>query len=203
MVPENIAGFLQAETPQEWLETATEQVELLVLDHANCEMKAASTAISMIHRYPQHADLVKRMSRLAREELRHFEQVQKHIDDSGIARRRVGPSRYAGRLLRHSSETEPLRLRHRLIVAALIEARSCERFALVADRVPAALGAFYRGLLESEARHFEIYLELARKCDADAAAVEFDSDVRRLCGVEAELITSADSQFRFHSGRPS
>lgn len=200
-VPQPIRDFLHTETPAGWLGRAATDIDLLLLDHANCELKAASTALSMIYRYPDNRELTYRMSRLAREELRHFEQVGRHIERMGIQKRRISPSRYAAGLLRETSDEEPHRLRQRLIVGALIEARSCERFAVVAPLLPKSIGDFYRSLLESESRHFVRYLDLAQavgKSDIGA----YNADIERLCSLEAELVCSPDPEFRFLSGVP-
>ncbi|MEM7277001.1 MAG: tRNA-(ms[2]io[6]A)-hydroxylase [Pseudomonadota bacterium] len=201
MVPDNIQRFLATPTPNEWLEIALENLDVLLLDHANCEMKAASNAISMIYRYPEHGDLCMKMSRLAREELRHFEQVQKHIDRRGIARQKLGPGRYAASLAKQVPEDEPGRLYQRLIAGALIEARSCERFACLVPRLPEDLSDFYAGLLASESRHFEDYLKLARKLCPESDAV-FEKALNAFLECEAELVVRKDDQFRFHSGKP-
>ena len=201
MVPENIQRFLATPTPTEWLEIALENLDLLLLDHANCEMKAASNAISMIYRYPEHGDLCMKMSRLAREELRHFEQVQKHIDRRGIVRQKLGPGRYAASLAKQVPEDEPARLYQRLIAGALIEARSCERFACLVPLLPEDLSDFYAGLLASESRHFEDYLSLARKLCPESDAV-FENALNAFLECEAELVERDDDQFRFHSGKP-
>ncbi|MEO1036935.1 MAG: tRNA isopentenyl-2-thiomethyl-A-37 hydroxylase MiaE [Pseudomonadota bacterium] len=195
-----LRAFLRTPTPTAWCEHAVRHLDVLLLDHANCEMKAAQTALSLIYRYPQHGELSQKMSRLAREELRHFEQVQRWIDEFEITRRKLGPSRYAGALLAATSDVEPERLYQRLIVGALIEARSCERFAALLDYLPASLTPFYRGLLESEARHFENYLDLAAGLAGAREALTVD--VERLCALEATLITEPDPVFRFHSGLP-
>ena len=200
-VPPPIRDILCAETPAAWLTRAAVELDLLLLDHANCELKAASTALSMIYRYREREELIYRMSRLVREELRHFEQVERHIDNLGIVRRHVSPSRYAAGLLRETNDSEPERLRQRLIVAALIEARSCERFAVVAELVPDDIAVFYRGLLESESRHFQHYLALAESVSGPDRAA-YVTDLERLCAAEADLVLSPDPEFRFHSGLP-
>lgn len=196
-----IRAFLQTATPIEWCQAAVANLDTLLLDHANCEMKAAQTALSLIYRYPEQTALCLSLSRLAREELRHFEQVQRWLDRRGIERRKLGPARYAGALLAATSDQEPDRLRQRLIVAALIEARSCERFAALLDYLPPDLEPFYRGLLESEARHFGNYLALAAPLATDNVA--HHADIERLVALEAELIGRPDTALRFHSGVPT
>jgi tRNA-(ms[2]io[6]A)-hydroxylase len=200
-LPKNIGAFFDTPTPEEWLQEACGRLPELLLDHANCELKAASTALGFIYRYPERTDLALRMSRLAREELRHFEQVRKIMDEMSIDFGRLSASRYAGALRDAVRAEEPSRLLDMLIVGALIEARSCERFAALAPRLPAKLGRFYDGLLSSEARHFEHYLAFARK-ECDVSDEEFERRLAELKLLEANLITDRDPQFRFHSGPP-
>ena len=201
-VPENIAAFLDTKTPDEWIHEAGERLPELLLDHANCELKAASTALGFIYRYPERAALARRMSRLAREELRHFEQVRKIMEEMSIPFEHVSASRYAGTLRDAVRKNEPERLLDLLLVGALIEARSCERFAALIPHLPDKLGKFYAGLLDSESRHFEHYLEFAKselQLDEDGREQRLD----QLKALEAKLITAPDEQFRFHSGVPA
>lgn len=201
-VPVNIREFLSVPTPAAWVDEAAGRIPELLLDHANCELKAASTAMGLIYRYPERDALADRMSRLAREELRHFEQVRKIMRELDVPFERLGASRYAGGLRDQLRDQEPERLLDVLLIGALIEARSCERFAAVADRLPDRLGRFYAGLLSSEARHFEHYLAFARtECGADESAIEARLDELR--AAEAALVTAPDLDFRFHSGTPA
>jgi len=202
VVPDNIEAFFETRTPEAWLEAASGRIPELLLDHANCELKAASTALGFLYRYPQRTALAQRMSRLAREELRHFEQVRSIMDDMQVPFERLTASRYAGGLRDAVRDEEPLKLLDMLLVGALIEARSCERFARLAPRLPARLARFYGGLLASESRHFEHYLGFARAETAISAA-ELDARLSELKAVEAQLITEPDPQFRFHSGPPA
>ncbi len=191
--------FLRCATPQAWIEAALVAPELLLIDHAHCEKKAASTALNLMFRYVDRPALLDKLSRLAREELRHFEQVLKIMRRRGIAYRHLTPSRYAGALRERVRSHEPGRLTDLLIVGAFIEARSCERFEALAPYLDEELAAFYRGLCASESRHFSDYLALAREAGND--------DVGERAGMfaelEAELVTRADSEFRFHSGPPA
>jgi len=201
-VPANIAAFLDASTPDAWLDKACEQIPAMLLDHANCELKAASTALGFLYRYPERTGLAQRMSRLAREELRHFEQVRSIMDDMDIPFERLSASRYAGGLRDVVRHEEPHKLLDLLLIGALIEARSCERFAKIAPRLPERLARFYGGLLASEARHFEHYIAFAKsECGVDEADLEARLD--ELKAIEASLITSPDPEFRFHSGVPN
>ena len=198
-VPEAISAFLNTETPEAWLDEAGHRLPEMLLDHANCELKAASTALSFLYRYPDRTALALRMSRLAREELRHFEQVRSIMDDMGIGFERLGASRYAGGLRDAVRQDEPGKLLDLLLIGALIEARSCERFAKIAPRLPDKLGRFYAGLLASEARHFEHYIAFART-EIDNA--DIDTRLDELKAIEAALILDPDPEFRFHSGTP-
>ena len=200
-VPAAIADFLDTPTPDAWLDVATEHLPEMLLDHANCELKAASTALGFLYRYPDRTALAQRMSRLAREELRHFEQVRSIMDDMEIPFARLSASRYAGGLRDAVRPEEPYKLLDLLLIGALIEARSCERFAKIAPRLPERLGRFYGGLLASEARHFEHYIAFAKsECGVDEA--EIDARLDELKVLEATLITEPDDEFRFHSGLP-
>jgi len=201
-VPKQIAEFLLETTPDAWLSEACERLPEMLLDHANCELKAASTALGFLYRYPDRAALAQRMSKLAREELRHFEQVRALMDDMQIPFQRLSASRYAGGLRDAARETEPYKLLDLLLIGALIEARSCERFARLAPRLPEKLGRFYAGLLASEARHFEHYIAFARtECGVDDA--EIDARLEELKCIEALLVSEPDPDFRFHSGPPA
>ncbi len=201
-VPVAIAEFLDAETPDAWLDEASGRLSELLLDHANCELKAASTAMGFLYRYADRTNLAHRMSRLAREELRHFEQVRSIMGEMGIDFERLGASRYAGGLRDAVRQDEPHKLLDLLLVGALIEARSCERFAKIAPRLPEKLGRFYAGLLASEARHFEHYLALARS-EVEINDDDINARLDELKALEASLILEPDPEFRFHSGTPS
>jgi len=200
-VPAPIARFLDEPTPDEWLDEACRRLPEMLLDHANCELKAASTALSFLYRYPDRAALAQRMSKLAREELRHFEQVRAIMDEMAIPFERLSASRYAGQLRDAARQTEPCKLLDMLLIGALIEARSCERFAMIAPRLPEKLGRFYSGLLASEARHFEHYLAFARS-ECGMSDEEIEARLLELKAVEARLVSDPDPEFRFHSGKP-
>ena len=199
--PEPIAAFLETPTPDAWVEEACRRLPEMLLDHANCELKAASTALGFLYRYPDRAALAQRMSRLAREELRHFEQVRKIMDEMEVPFERLSASRYAGGLRDVARDDEPYRLLDMLLIGAIIEARSCERFAKVAPRLPQRLKKFYLGLLASEARHFEHYIAFA-KSECGVSEDEIDARLAELKEIEAALVTEPDPQFRFHSGAP-
>ena len=201
-VPATIDAFFETPTPEAWLDAASRRIPELLLDHANCELKAASTALGFLYRYPERTALAQRMSRLAREELRHFEQVRAIMDDMQVPFERLTASRYAGGLREAVRDEEPLKLLDMLLIGALIEARSCERFARLAPRLPERLARFYGGLLASEARHFEHYLGFAL-AETGVSGAELDERLAELKVIEASLITAPDPRFRFHSGPPA
>ena len=194
-----IQAFLPCTTPDAWVEVALQrdQEPTLLIDHANCEKKAAATALALMHRYTDNLVLLNKMSRLAREELRHFEQVIKIMSARGITYEPLSASRYAQGLHKRVRRHEPGRLIDTLIVGALIEARSCERFARLAPELDTELGEFYFSLLKSEARHYADYLRLAESL---AGGEHLADRLDYFRGLEVELVESADTQFRFHSG---
>ncbi len=191
---------LRCATPESWLDAAEADLELLLVDHAHCERKAASSALSLMYRYADLIDIQQHMSRLAREELRHFEQVLGLLAARGWSFRKLNPSGYAAGLHAQVRRDEPGRLVDTLIVGALIEARSCERFAALAPRLGQDLGRYYHRLCGAEARHFEQYLGLAAAHCGDGA--DLDSRIAMFSAQEAALIQQPDSRFRFHSGVP-
>lgn len=201
-VPHAIREFVSTPTPESWLDEAAKRVPELLLDHANCELKAASTALGFLYRYPDRSILAQRMSRLAREELRHFEQVRSIMADMGIPFERLSASRYAGTLRESARTQEPHKLLDMLLIGAMIEARSCERFAQIAPRLPKPLGKFYAGLLASEARHFEHYIQFA-KTECGVCDAEIELRLRDIKTLESSLVLAPDAEFRFHSGTPA
>ena len=192
-----VYDFLPCRTPDAWLSVAVESLPLLMIDHANCEKKAAATAMSLMHRYTENTVLLNKMSRLAREELRHFEQVLKLMTKRGIAYESVTASRYAQGLREKVRKKDPHKLVDTLIVGALIEARSCERFAALSPHVDAELSDFYVSLLKSESRHFMDYITLAKTL---ASPDEVDERLSLFSTIEQSLIEGPDTEVRFHSG---
>ena len=194
------SSLLAAPTPARWFDVACERWQELLLDHANCEKKAASTALSLMFAYAQDVSMSERLSRLAREELRHFEQVQELMQELGVGFIRLAPSRYAQGLRAHVARDEPQRLIDLLLCAALIEARSCERFEGLAPRLEEPLRGFYAGLAVSEARHHALYV---RMVEQRAAGLDWRGRLAELARIESDLATAPDPQFRFHSGAPA
>ena len=192
-------NFLGCETPDSWIKKALEYQDILLIDHANCEKKAAATALNLMFRYIDKADLLNKMSRLAREELRHFEQVLALMVRRGVAYQTLTASRYAATLRKSVRTFEPEKLIDTLIIGALIEARSCERFAKLAPHLDEELAKFYNSLIRSEARHFRDYLTLATDASLGKS---IDERVAFFVALEKDAILTLDKQFRFHSGIP-
>ena len=191
------AGILKASTPAAWVKAACADLPTLLIDHANCEKKAASTAMALMFSYPEDRALAVALSRLAREELKHFEQVERLMRKLDLPHQRMKPGRYAGELRKLVRNHDPKRKLDLMIVHALIEARSCERFRLLAKHLPAEVRELYAQLERSEARHFEMYLNFAER---EFAADEISERLELIATREAELATSPDTELRFHSG---
>ncbi|BDX02710.1 MAG: tRNA-(ms[2]io[6]A)-hydroxylase [Marinomonas sp.] len=194
-----LVEFLPCESPEAWVNWAIENQTLLLNDHAHCEKKAASTAMSLMYRYVDRDNLLHKMSRLAREELLHFEQVHKIMRKRNVAYDHLSASRYADGLRKHIRTHEPARLVDTMIIGAFVEARSCERFAALAPHLDEELSKFYVSLLKSEARHFQDYLELAKEYSNEP----IEDRVAFFRDLEEKLITEPDEEFRMHSGPPS
>ena len=193
-------SILRAATPRAWVTAACADLPTLLVDHSNCEKKAASTAMALIFAYPEDRALGVALSRLAREELKHFEQVERLMKKLDVPHVRLKPGRYASELRKLVRTHEPQRRLDLMIVHALIEARSCERFRLLAAKLPDEVRDLYAQLERSEARHFELYLEFAER---EFEAAEIAERLEIIATREAELATSPDSELRFHSGPPA
>lgn len=192
--------LLACPTPKAWVEMARRRLGVLLVDHANCEKKAAATAMNLMFRYGERLpELQETFSKLAREELRHFEQVTHIMRTRGIVYTPLTAARYAEGLRRHLRKQDPERLTDMLVIGAFIEARSCERFSSLVPVLDTELADFYHGLYAAESRHFRLYLGMAEKYGAGDVAAR----VEVFRQVEAELIQSEDKVFRFHSGAPA
>ena len=198
-----VETILLSATPATWVDHAVERWKELLVDHANCEKKAASTALALMFAYPEDRKLTTALSRLAREELRHFEQVQRVMETLEVPYIRQKPGRYGAGLRATMRTADPGRKLDLLLIGALIEARSAERFRLLAPRLQEPLAGFYATLERSEARHFELYLDLAHELDVSKDGAQFGRRLRSIAEREAELATSPDDAFRFHSGAPA
>jgi len=223
----HILEFLDCPTPDAWVRAAVapRNLPILLADHANCEMKAAQSAMAVMtkykagvrtagkpvknaasgtlepmHRNAGHDRLLTSLSRLAREELRHFEQVIALMKARSIGYPQLSAARYAAELRKLARTHEPARLVDTLLTGAIIEARSCERFAALVPHLDEELAGFYASLLKSEARHFTDYLKLA---EGFSSAQELASRLPVLLRRERALIQEPDPEFRFHSGTPS
>lgn len=193
-----ILNFLKCRTPDAWVTEALANLEVILLDHAANEMKAAQSAMTLMAKNPTKLDLLNKMSRLAREELVHFEQVLKILKKRGLEYRALKASRYASSMARHIRKEQRDNLVDTLIVGAIIEARSCERFATLAPHLDDVLEKFYLSLLKSEARHYEDYLTLANNYSDQP----IDARVEFFLTLEQDSILTPDPLFRFHSGLP-
>ena len=190
---------LRTESPQRWLDEVDAAVDELLIDHAHCEKKAAGTAMNLIFYYVDQVELAREMSEIVREELEHFNMVLDLLERRNIPFRRLRPSQYGARLHEQIRKNEPGRAVDRLLVASLIEARSCERFALLRDHFrekDAELSEFFGGLFESEARHHTTYVRLAKLFAPDA---EVDARLVELAKAEAEIIAEGEPEPRVHS----
>ena len=202
-----VETILLAPTPAAWVDYAVANWQELLVDHANCEKKAASTALALMFAYPEDRKLSSALSRLAREELRHFEQVQRMMETLDVPFVRQKPGRYAAGLRAVMRTADPGRKLDLLLIGALIEARSCERFGLLAPRFATPLAEFYAQLQKSEARHFELYLDLARVMESSAELERktggLEPRLRMIAECKADMATAPDGVFRFHSGAPA
>ena len=187
---------LESETKEAWVRQQEPHVDLLLLDHAHCEKKAASTAINLIFKYQVRPEMMRLLSELAREELEHFEMMLTVLNDRNIAFEPLHPSAYAGRLYACIRRGEPHRLLDTLLVCSLIEARSCDRMkAMSLYLSDPDLRKLYRDLLESEARHHHCYVQMAMElCGREEAR----SRLKELANREAEIIELGDEVPRMH-----
>ncbi|WP_336038405.1 tRNA-(ms[2]io[6]A)-hydroxylase [Acinetobacter calcoaceticus] len=202
-----VLAFLGCQTPNAWLDEAINNLDTLMQDHANCEKKAASTAMNLMFRYSFFPDLQVKLAQLVREEMLHYEQVLELMAKRGQKWDGLSAGRYAGGLRKEIRTYEPEALIDVLVVGAFVEARSCERFHALAPRVDEELGRYYRYLLKSESRHFEDYLALALDAAKTAKMKNPKEDIQQriehIREVEKNLILTPDDTFRFHSGVPT
>lgn len=202
-----VIAFLGCVTPQAWLDEAIHNLDILMQDHANCEKKAASTAMNLMFRYSFFTDLQVKLAQLVREEMLHYEQVLEFMNKRGQEWKGLSAGRYAGGLRKEIRTYEPEALIDVMIIGAFVEARSCERFYALAPIVDDELGRYYRYLLKSESRHFEDYLALALDVAKTAKLKDPEETIQQrieyIREVEKNLILSPDDTFRFHSGIPA
>ncbi|WP_163068326.1 tRNA-(ms[2]io[6]A)-hydroxylase [Acinetobacter baumannii] len=202
-----VLAFLGCQTPKEWLDEAVNNLDILMQDHANCEKKAAGTAMNLMFRYSFFTDLQVKLAQLVREEMLHYEQVLEFMTKRGQEWKGLSAGRYAGGLRKEIRTYEPEALIDVLVIGAFVEARSCERFYALSPRVDDELGRYYRYLLKSESRHFEDYLALALDVAKTAKMKDPEEDIQQriehIREVEKNLILTPDDTFRFHSGIPA
>jgi tRNA-(ms[2]io[6]A)-hydroxylase len=188
---------LKSVSSDRWVAQVRGNVEELLIDHAHCEKKAAGTAMNLLFAYVDHVELCRAMSEIVQEELAHFHLVLDLLARRGIRFRRLSPSSYGRRLHELIRKHEPQRALDRLLVASLIEARSCERFGILgrelADR---ELAEFFGSLFESEARHHSTYVRLAKDF---APEDEVRTRLEELATAEAAIIAEGDPVARMHS----
>lgn len=188
---------LASSTDPDWARRAIQAMDVILLDHAHLEKKAAGTAVNLIFRYPQHADFMVPLSRLAREELSHFELVLEIMQARDIPFERLRPAPYAGRLMSIVPVDEPLRLQDTLLCCAVIEARSCERMKLLAEHLEdPELKKLYQGLLACEARHHTTYVDLAARIFPEAQVM---ARLVEVAAHEAEVLAGAPTEPRLHN----
>ncbi|MGL2933675.1 tRNA-(ms[2]io[6]A)-hydroxylase [Acinetobacter baumannii] len=202
-----VLAFLGCQTPKEWLDEAVNNLDILMQDHANCEKKAAGTAMNLMFRYSFFTDLQVKLAQLVREEMLHYEQVLEFMTKRGQEWKGLSAGRYAGGLRKEIRTYEPEALIDVLVIGAFVEARSCERFYALAPCVDDELGRYYRYLLKTESRHFEDYLALALDVAKTAKMKDPEEDIQQriehIREVEKNLILTPDDTFRFHSGIPA
>ena len=187
---------LASTTDTAWLARALAHLDEILVDHAHCEKKAASTALSLLFRYPEQSELLIPLARLAREELAHFEDVLDRLRARGIGLYRQRPSPYASGLMAGVRAAEPGRLVDTLLCMALIEARSCERLQLLAGAVEEGeLAAFFGSLVAGEARHHRAYVDLAERV---APVDEVSRRLDELARHEASVLASVPALPRLH-----
>src|SRR3990170_8300467 len=188
---------LQAETSSRWLAQVDSNLESILIDHAHCEKKAAGTALNLIFHYVEDIELCRAMTEIVNEELEHFHLVLELLARRGVRFRRLTPSTYGRELNDLVRKQEPQRAVDRLLVAGLIEARSCERFHMLAEHVAdRELADFYRSLFESEARHHTTYTRLAKHFAPEEVVI---ARLDELAALEAEIINRGEELPRMHS----
>jgi len=179
-----------------WVERALDDLDRVLIDHAHCEKKAASNAMSMLHRYPGRARLVREMIALAQEEMDHFGLVFERLQARGVELTRDPGDPYVQALHAEVRSNDPERLMDQLLVAALVEARSCERFSLLSKHVPDAdLREFYHSLLASEAGHYRTFYDIACEYFPEA---EVRERLDTLSTREAEIVLALASDPTMH-----
>ncbi|BAY48654.1 tRNA--hydroxylase [Scytonema sp. HK-05] len=188
---------LKQPTSSAWVEQAISNLDTILLDHSHCERKAASAALNFMFRYPSNAKMVRELTKIAREELEHFELVNQWLERRNIPLANLQPPPYGAGLKAQVRPKEPERFLDSLLVTGLIEARSHERLGLLAIHCPEPeLAKFYHSLMASEARHYGTYWVLADTYfDREIVMQRLDE----LAVAESDLLASLHPEPRIHS----
>ncbi|WP_417291057.1 tRNA-(ms[2]io[6]A)-hydroxylase [Corallibacter sp.] len=189
---------LKLPTDPRWVNIVEKNIEDILTDHAYCEQKAASTAISLMVSFPEYTDLVKEMIALVKEEISHFKMVHDKILERGWVLGRDRKDDYVNALLKFFPKggSRTTQMVHRLLYAALIEARSCERFRLLSEELQdKELAEFYRKLMVSEANHYTMFLGFARQY---GDRKEVDEKWQQLLDFEAEIMKDLSKKETIH-----
>ncbi len=191
---------LKLETDPRWVNIVEKNIEEILTDHAYCEQKAATNAISIMISYPYHTDIVDEMLTLAKEELTHFEMVHQKIKDRGLKLGFERKDEYVNelyRFMRKGDHRKTVVLIDRLLFAAMIEARSCERFKLLSEQInDEDLKAFYRELMISEATHYTTFIGFARKYGAEVE--DIDNRWQQWLDFEASVLKNYSKKETIH-----
>lgn len=188
---------LAAPTDDGWFDRIRDHIPTILLDHTHLEKRAGSTAMSMIFRYADKPSIARALSEVVIEEMTHFTRMVDVLEAREIDLVRLEPAPYAGHLAKHARKQDPDALMDKLLVASLIEARSCERFQILADRVEdEELATLYAELYKDEARHHTLYTSLARQIfDPD----EVNERLDELAALEVEALEQSAGLPRLHS----
>ncbi len=188
---------LAAPTDAGWFERIEPHLDTILVDHTHLEKRAASTALSMIFRYTGRAELPQTLSPIVREEMEHFEQMLALLERRGVKLCKLKPAPYASKLVKNVRTHEPEALLDKLLVAALIEARSCERFKILAAHLDdAEIADYYGQLFESEARHHTVYTDLARRYFGQETT---KARLQEMAQAELDALRASQGVARLHS----
>lgn len=188
---------LQSESSRRWVKLIDDHLDEILIDHAHCEKKAAGCALNLIFAYVDNEELCRELTEIVNEEMEHFVMVLDLLKKKGIPFRRLKPGSYGRQLNDLVRKSEPEKAVDRLLIASLIEARSCERFQLLAEYVEdKELADFYASLFESEARHHTTYVRMAKHF-ADDETVR--TRLEELSAIETEIVNKGDELPRMHS----
>ncbi len=184
-------------TREEWFQSIEDNLDTILIDHAHLEKRAASTALSMVFRYTSRPGLPRKLGLVVQEEMDHFVRMLDILEARGVELRKVDPAPYAGKLVKQIRDHEPAKFLDRLLVAGLIEARSCERFSILAEKVDDPdLADFYAELFEAEANHYTLYTGMAREY---FPADEVKERLAELAELEVEALKAGRDLPRLHS----